>query len=671
MGIIGTSDRGKFMMRMMFAAAMLVSAGAAAAQPSPEAIAFGARESVEQISLSPDGKNIAVVAPLGARGSYVYVVNLVGEPKRKPIARSSGSPDRLQYCRWSTNTQLVCGIYLIADDGDSLTSFTRLVSVSTEGGEMKVLTARPGENALQVTYRGGEVIDWQVDGDEGKVLMTRQWVPEEATGTTIAQHRTGLGVELVDTRTLKRSTVEFPRDTAVSYISDGHGQIRIMATRPRENSGYFSNRVVYSYRKKGSKDWLPLVTETFTPEGLGVGFRPIAVDSTLDVAYGYDVENGHTALFKIALDGSMKKELVFARPDTDIDDIVQIGRQHRVVGTSFATDRRQTEMFDPDLRRFVRGMAKAVPDKPLISIVDASADEQLLLLWAGSDSDPGVFYLYNRGTKELGELISVRAELADRARANVKAVSYPAADGTMIPGYLTLPPGSDGKNLRAIVMPHGGPAARDEWSFDWLPQFFAARGYAVLQPNYRGSSGFGDGWYQKNGFKSWRTAIGDVNDGGRWLMKEGIAAPGKVAIFGWSYGGYAALQSPALDPTLFKAIVAVAPVTDLDMLRSESEHYLNYKIVDKFIGKGPHVEEGSPARHAATITAPVLLFHGNQDQNVGVRESRVMADKLKSAGRNVRYVEYKGLDHQLEDSAARAEMLDTSDSFLRGVLGDK
>ncbi|MBX9858595.1 MAG: S9 family peptidase, partial [Sphingomonas sp.] len=517
----------------------------------------------------------------------------------------------------------------------------------------------------------GEVIDWQVDGDEGKVLMTRQWIPEVATGSTIGQDRSGLGVELVDTRSLSRRMVEVPRDTAVAYISDGHGQVRIMAVRPRDSAGYFGNKTNYLYRKKGTKEWLPLVTETFTPDGLGIGFRPVAVDSDLNVAYGYDVEKGHTALFKMALDGSMTLELVFARPDTDIDDLVQIGRQNRVVGASFATDRRQNEMFDPMLRRFANGMAKAVPDKPLVSIVDASADEQTLLLWAGSDSDPGIFYLYTRADKHLTELLPVRSELAARQRASVKPVSYPAADGTMIPGYLTLPPGSDGKNLPAIVLPHGGPAARDEWSFDWLPQFFAARGYAVLQPNYRGSSGYGDGWYQKNGFKSWRVAIGDVNDGGRWLEKQGIAAPGKLAIVGWSYGGYAALQSPVLDPNLFKAIVAVAPVTDLDILRRESEHYLNYAIVDKFIGKGPHVEEGSPARHAAAITAPVLLFHGDQDQNVGVRESRVMASRLKGAGREVDYVEYKGLDHQLEDSTVRAEMLDRADSFLRRALAIK
>ncbi|MDB5703524.1 MAG: peptidase prolyl oligopeptidase active site domain protein [Sphingomonas bacterium] len=235
----------------------------------------------------------------------------------------------------------------------------------------------------------------------------------------------------------------------------------------------------------------------------------------------------------------------------------------------------------------------------------------------------------------------------------------------MIPGYLTLPPGSDGKNLPAIVLPRGGPDARDEWQFDWLPQFFANRGYAVLQPNYRGSTGYGAAWFQQNGFKSWKTAIGDVDDGGRWLVKQGIAAQDKMAIVGWSYGGYAALQSAVLDPGLFKAVAAVAPVTDLQMLVDREIGYTDYKIVEAQIGKGPHVIEGSPARNAGRIKVPVILFHGDLDLNVAIEQSRTMASRLKAADGNVELVEYKGLDHQLDDDQVRTEMLDKIDTFLR------
>jgi dipeptidyl aminopeptidase/acylaminoacyl peptidase len=303
-----------------------------------------------------------------------------------------------------------------------------------------------------------------------------------------------------------------------------------------------------------------------------------------------------------------------------------------------------------------------------VSFVDASADESKLLLWAGSDVDPGRFFLFDKTTKSLTEVLPVRPELAKTQLAAVKPVNFPAADGTMIPGYLTLPPGSDGKNLPVIVMPHGGPDARDEWQFFWLPQYFANRGYAVLQPNYRGSTGYGTNWFQKNGFQSWRTAIGDVDDGGRWLLKEGIAAPGKIAIVGWSYGGYAALQSAVLDPGLYKAVVAIAPVTDLQTMLDREEGFSDYKLLEAQIGKGPHVVEGSPARNADRIKVPVLMFQGDLDMNVAIEQSRIMESRLKAAGGSVERIEYKGLDHQLDDDKVRAEMLDRIDTFLRTTL---
>jgi dipeptidyl aminopeptidase/acylaminoacyl peptidase len=339
-----------------------------------------------------------------------------------------------------------------------------------------------------------------------------------------------------------------------------------------------------------------------------------------------------------------------------------------VVAATFATDKREAVYFDKELARLTSSLSKALPGLPLVRFVDASADEQKLLLWAGSDTDARRYYIFDKGTKQLNELMLARPELENVKLAPMKHITYKASDGTDVPAYLTLPPGGAQKNLPAIVMPHGGPSARDEWGFDWLAQYFAQRGYAVLQPNYRGSAGYGESWFKNNGFQSWRTAIGDVNDAGRWLAREGIADPTKLAIVGWSYGGYAALQSGALDADLYKAVVAIAPVTDLKDLVMEARNWSNARYVEAMIGSGPHVLEGSPTQNASKLKAPVLMFHGEHDLNVSVGQARMMADRLKDAGKKVELVVYPKLDHQIDDSAARSDMLKRSDDFLRAAL---
>lgn len=644
----------------------LALSGSALAAENPAA-AFGAREYVQQVSLSPDGQKVAMIVPVAGRGVQLMVIDTTGSAPAKAVLASSGDPERLSSCRWSTNTRLVCQIYVVVRDAQNKLGFTRLVSIGSDGGDLKVLSAQTNDRSLRMSQNGGVVIDWATDDAPGGILMTRDYVPEMTTGNHRSSDEDGLGVERVDTTTLVRRSVEKANLNAIEYIGDGRGAVRIMGVRPGRSSGYAGDKILYFYREPAKRDWLPLGQMTLSGGGYS-GFNPYAVDPQLNVAYGFDDKDGRQALYKVALDGTLTRELVLARPDVDVSGVVRIGRQNRVVGVSYTTDKRETEFFDPELRKLGAALGKALPGR-IVTFVDASADESKLLLFAGSDSDPGVYYVFDKATRKLQDLAAARPQLEKLKLATVKAVTYPAADGTQIPAYLTLPPDSDGKNLPAIVMPHGGPSARDEWGFDWLAQYFAQQGYAVLQPNYRGSAGYGAGWFQKNGFQSWRTAIGDVSDGGRWLEKQGVAALGKLAIVGWSYGGYAALQSAVVDPDLFKAVVAIAPVTDLETLRAEHLNFTDYLQVSAFIGKGPHVTEGSPAQNAAKIKAPVLMFHGDLDANVGIGESRLMERKLKEVGRKVELVEFPGLDHQLNDDTARTQMLGKADAFLKAALG--
>jgi dipeptidyl aminopeptidase/acylaminoacyl peptidase len=218
-------------------------------------------------------------------------------------------------------------------------------------------------------------------------------------------------------------------------------------------------------------------------------------------------------------------------------------------------------------------------------------------------------------------------------------------------------------------MPHGGPSSRDYWGFDALAQFLAARGYAVLQPEYRGSAGYGDAWLNENGFKNWRTSIGDITASAKWLASQGIANPSKMAIFGWSYGGYAALQSAVTEPSLYKAVIAVAPVTDLQMAKDEARNFTNYDLVQRVIGSGPHIQEGSPLQHASSINAPVLLIHGTLDDTVRYAESKEMDEALKKAGKQRVLLTFNGLDHQLDDSDARTQMLTKIGELLDRTIG--
>ncbi|HEX7784036.1 MAG TPA: S9 family peptidase [Sphingobium sp.] len=641
------------------------NAEATEAKPADDAAIFGARENIEQISLSPDGAQVAFLSPTSGQGSSLFVASVTGGKPPVPISGADGNPEQMSQCNWVSIRRLICTVRMLTNTDAGIIGYSRLFAIDQDGGNVKMVSNRTTVRTVGYAQYGGRIVD--LSGQDGAALIARDYVPEEQIGTKLANTKDGLGVDLVDTLTLNARHVESPKRTAVEYISDGRGNVRIMGLMPPATSyGYAGNIIRYSYRTKTGKDWQDLGSLDVANDR---GFNPYAVDPTLDAVYGLEDSGGRKAAYRIALDGSARKELVFAHPQVDVDGFIRIGRERRVVGATFATDKRTAVYFDPGLKALAASLSKALPNAPLVNFMDSSVDERKLLLWAGSDIDPGRYYVFDRDKKALSEILLARPQLEGRTLAPMKSVSYRAADGAQIPGYLSVPPGSEGKRIPAIVMPHGGPGARDEWGFDWLVQFFVARGYAVLQPNFRGSAGYGEAWFEKNGFQSWRTAIGDVNDGGRWLVSQGIADPAKLAVLGWSYGGYAALQSAILDPDLFKAIVAVAPVTDLAGLRDQSRNFSNFLMVDQFVGNGPHIREGSPALNAARIKAPVLMFHGDHDVNVNILQSRLMADRLRDAGKQGQLVVYPKLDHQLSDSAARADMLRKSDAFLRTALG--
>jgi len=649
------------------ASAQTPGAPAPALSNAQAAAIFGSRETVLNASLSPDGTMVALVEANGPRGSIVRVADLTGNATGKPIAGTAGDPERMNWCRWSGARRLLCNVYgMTVIEGAAAnvkySYMSRLMAIDADGKGMQMVPL-PQRTGLSLGWGlyGGSVVDWNT-GQDGHVLMVRAYVPESTLGTRLAQTDNGLGVDNVSTSDLRVVRVERPKNNAEEYISDGVGHVRVMGYEgPRTVDGYSSGKTRYLYRLTDKTEWQSLGDYDWVNRE---GFNPHRVDPTLNVAYGLKKVDGRLAAYAVSLDGRLTEQLILARPDVDVDGFVTIGRNRRVIGVTYSTDRREVHYIDPEFKRLAASLSKALPNLPLVNFVDSSQDERKLLIWAGSDVDPGRYYFFDRDTRALTQIAFSRSLLSTVPLGEVKSVQVKAADGTMIPAYLTLPPGSNGRNLPAIVMPHGGPSARDEWGFDWLAQYWANRGYAVLQPNFRGSEGYGDAWFENNGFQSWRTAIGDVTDSGKWLVEQGIADPKKLAIVGWSYGGYAALQSTVSQPDLFRAVIAIAPVTDLGWLKEDASGYRDFLVSKDFIGSGPHIEEGSPARHAAAIKAPVLMFHGTYDTNVTLRQSQLMANRLDDAGKPNRLVIYDKLTHSLDDSAARQDMLSESATFL-------
>lgn len=647
----------------LFALAMALSAlsDARAQAVTDNAARFGALESIRDVSLSPDGNRIAFIENGQGLMRRLFVVDTTEGATPKQILSSDGDNGFLSWCGWVTNTRLACQTFHRDKRAGEIVGASNIIALDAAGGNLKVLSNRRSARSLYADRRGGNVIDWSAS-DKGSLLMSRSYVPENNTGTNIANRGEGMGVDRVDVSDGTSKRVEAPNRDAIYYLSDGHGQVRIMATRGYSQANYqMDPSVRFLYRAKGDSVWKALSSFDIASEK---GFYPLAIDPATDRAYGLQSVDGRKAVVAMALDGSAAVTTIFKHDQVDVDDVIRVGRNGRIVGISYATDRRVSVLTDPKLAAMTSALSKALGGKQIM-IADASADESLYLVRTSSDIDPGQYFLFDPKAKALRPLLGERDALAELTLSPVRPVTYPAADGAMVPAYLTLPPGrTDAKGLPAIVMPHGGPSARDEWGFDWLAQYFAQSGYAVLQPNFRGSSGYGDQWYQKNGFKSWKTAMGDVTDGGRWLVSGQGADPAKLSIVGWSYGGYAALQSGVVAPDLFRAIVAIAPVTDLEQLRTEEAEEGGGAVNDRFIGTGPHIREGSPAQNAAAIKSPVLMFHGTFDQSVRVEQARTMKRALEAKAKRVELVEYPELGHSLETGEARADMLRKISAFL-------
>jgi dipeptidyl aminopeptidase/acylaminoacyl peptidase len=291
-------------------------------------------------------------------------------------------------------------------------------------------------------------------------------------------------------------------------------------------------------------------------------------------------------------------------------------------------------------------------------------------------TQPPTYYYLDVASQRATKIVSEYPALAPSDLGMTRPVTYKARDGLTIHAYLTLPPGrNDGKNLPMVVMPHGGPDARDRWRFDWWAQFLANRGYAVLQPNYRGSFGYGRA-FAEAGFGQWGLKIqDDISDGVKAMIADGTADAKRICIVGASYGGYAALAGATFTPELYACAVSFAGVSDLSRMmllvkKDFGEHSGAASFWESRIGTDPaQLDATSPALHADRVRAPVLLLHGKLDTTVPIVQSEEERDALQRAGKQVEYIEFDTDDHYFTLAETRIRMLTEVERFLRTHIG--
>ncbi|MEZ5997286.1 MAG: prolyl oligopeptidase family serine peptidase [Hyphomonas sp.] len=395
--------------------------------------------------------------------------------------------------------------------------------------------------------------------------------------------------------------------------------------------------------------------------------------SALIVVDESNTSEGFSAVYELGMDGKLSSP-VFSRDDADIEEII-LDDNRFVEGVRYSGDIPSYDFYDPDIDAAVKAMMDVVPGASVTPVSWSNGWKQVLYyIFAGDTA--GSYVMQDRVTDSYSVLASERGSIPAEAIGEVVAIKYTARDGLTIPAIMTWPAGSTEatrKNLPLVVMPHGGPASHDSIDFDWMAQYFANRGYLVLQPNFRGSTGFG-GEFQRAGNGEWGAKMqDDVTDGVEALITSGMADRDRICIVGGSYGGYAALAGGAFTPELYKCVVALAPVSDVERMIKDLRSDLGRKhsavaywqrIIGNLKDDKEKLERISPANSADAFKAPVLLIHGKDDTVVPIIQSKIMEKALKKAGKDVTFIQMKGEDHWLSEGDTRIEALRAMADFV-------
>lgn len=585
--------------------------------------------------LSPNGEYLAFMQPYETRMNVH--IQKIGEEE---IVRVTGATERdIAGFLWKGNNRI---IYVQDSKGDEN---YRLYGVDKDGANQKDLT--PFEKV-----RVGIVDDLEENDTEMIISMNKR-------------DPRVFDVFRINVNTGDMVKVAENPGNITGWRTDHDGKLRIATTTDGVNTSIL-------FREKESDPFKTVLTTSFKETLAPLFF-------TFDNKYIYASSNlgrDKQAIVKYDLENNKELEVIFEHPEVDVYNLFSSNLRKEILGVSYTTWKREYKIFDEETKTIFNDLENKLEGYEF-AITSENKNEDKLLVRTYSDKSLGAYYMYDVETKELTKLIDVSPWLNEDHMAEMKPISYKSRDGLTINGYLTLPVGVKAENLPVIVHPHGGPWARDNWGFNSTVQFLANRGYAVLQMNFRGSTGYGREFWEIS-FKEWGKKMqDDITDGVEWLKSQGIADPERIGIFGGSYGGYATLAGLAFTPDLYACGVDYVGVSNMFTFMNTIPPYwkpyleMFYEMVGNPKADSVLMYEASPVYHVDQITAPLLVVQGAQDPRVNIDESDQMVEALKARGIDVPYLVKENEGHGFRNEENRFEFNRTMEQFLAKHLGGK
>jgi dipeptidyl aminopeptidase/acylaminoacyl peptidase len=652
-------------MKPLFLCALLGSlalALPAAAQTAPTPVeAFGRLPTIADAAISPDGRRVALATNQSDGQSAVLIVNLDQTSERTGYAAGEGV--QLRGVTWADNERVAYLLSQTVHPGQVLPygvrfngrprriDYYRWVTVNLTTGHAEGLTTNR-ENPW--ADQGASLIS-PIEGDPGFARMIGRTLNLERSNAALFR------VDLDSGRARQQTVFGVNADT-VDFIIGRDGAVAGRLDTDRETNRWR----LFTYDGETPRQLLEDVSrfgEPITIEGLLPDGRFVSVETS---------DAGFLSVYAINR-GNAEVELLHQAENTDVSSVLHDPWTREVIGVAWNAVETEEHYFDPALQS-ARDAVVATAPGAAIRLVSWSQDRVRFIVYIERGLDGGAYYLFDRSASTLRLLAPrypdlVRANLGER-----QSITYRARDGTRIPAYLTLPAGAPAQNLPLVLLVHGGPHARDTMDFDWWSTFLASRGYAVLQPNYRGSSGYGDAWEEAGRLQWGGLMQTDVEDGVAGLIRAGMVDQSRVCIVGASYGGYAALAGATLTPDRYRCAVSVAGVSDLGLMLTRLERqtggddsmisdWWRASIGDREEDRA-RIRSVSPLHLVDRVQIPILLIHGTDDTVVPIEQSHRMRDALQSAGRQVRFVELRGDDHWLSDAPTRIQMLREVETFL-------